>query len=338
MYFFNLLVSFFRCLTLICSNQRGSFEVTTAMVDMFSSNVMHLSQQKGSRLEQFTRRESQDSESKFWDRIGKRKARRKEGRHSDVVYTDTPHSRRMVTLEDWYDADLVDEEDKLRVIMNPESEYLQAIAFSLGRQKDETIIDFALGNAYGGKKGNQAVPLPNSQKVAAHDGSSTTGNGMNVRTLRAIRKKFKQSESIEKGEQVVLAHAAQQLDDLLGDTQATSSDFASVKALVDGEMTNFMGFEFVETELLPFNEANVTYNISTGKVGSGSGTYTATEARRSIAFTKNRGLLFAQGLMVEGSIDRIPGKHNSHQVYGKLSIGGSRMEEEQVIEVFSKEV
>ena len=69
-----------------------SIEITKAMVDMFSANIYHLSQQEGSRLWEHCRQESQDGESKFYDRIGKRKARRKEGRHSDVVYNDTKHS------------------------------------------------------------------------------------------------------------------------------------------------------------------------------------------------------------------------------------------------------
>lgn len=322
----------------LIKSEKGSFEVTKAMVDEFSSNVMHLSQQKTSRLERVCRTESQSAESKFYDRIGSRTSRRKEGRHSRVVHTDTPHSRRMVTLEEWYDSDLVDEEDKIRVIMNPESEYLQAIAKSLGRTKDEVIIDFALGDAYGGKKGTTAVALPDSQKIAAHDGTTTSGVKLNVQTLRAVRKKFKQNESIDDGEGLCLTHSAQQTDDLLGEEKVTNADYATIKALVDGEVDTFLGFEFISTELLPFNSANITYNVATGSVGAGTGTITATEGRRCIAFTKNRGLLFASGMEVMGRIDQLPEMHYAWQVYGKLSIGGTRMEEEQVVEVICKEV
>lgn len=314
-----------------------SFEITTAMVDKFSANVMHLAQQKESRLFQYCRQETQQAESKFYDRIGKRKARRKEGRHSDVVYTDTPHSRRMVVMDDYYDADLIDQEDNIRIIMEPRSEYLQAIAGSIGRQLDEVIIDFALGPAFGGKKGTEEVSLPNSQKVASFDGTSLTGSGLNVPTLRAVRKKFKQAEAIQKGEQLIFACAAQQMDDLLGNTEVTSSDFAAVKALVQGEVNTFMGFLFVETELLPFNGEGVTYNENTGAVGSGDGTIAVGEGRRCIAFTARRGLLCAVGRQVNGRVDEIPGKHYAWQVYAALSAGGSRMEEVQVVEVISKE-
>ena len=249
-----------------------SFQITTAHVDQFSANVMHLSQQMESRLKQFCRAETQESESKFYDRIGKRSARRKEGRHSDVKHTDTPHSRRMVTMEDYYDADLVDEEDKIRILMEPQSEYMLAIAAALGRETDTVIIDASLGNAFGGRRGTEVIVLPDSQKVAAFDGASVIGNGLNIPTLRVIRKKFKQAEAIKKGEKLIFVCAAQQIDDLLGTTDVTSADFNTVKALVQGEVDTFMGFLFVETELLLFNEAAITYNNALGSVGAGGGT------------------------------------------------------------------
>lgn len=317
-----------------------SHQITTAMVDMFSANVMHLVQQEGSRLRQFCRTESQNAESKFHDRIGLRKMKRKEGRHSDVVYSDTPHSRRMVTMEDFFDADLVDKEDKIRTIMNPENEYTRAMAMAAGRQVDEIIIESALGSAYGGKKGTQVVALPDSQKVAAFkkDGSENTGSKLNIETLRVVRKKFKQNEAIVDGQKVVFVYAAQQADDLLDTTEVTSADFNTVKALVDGEVDTFMGFKFVSTELLPFTTSAVTYNVTTGAVGAGAGTITAGEARRCFAFIPNSAILCAMGEEVDGRLTEMPGKHYSTQVYAKLTMGGSRMEEEQLVEVYSKEV
>jgi hypothetical protein len=315
-----------------------SFQITTAMVAQFSANVMHLSQQKESRLRQYCRMETQNSETAFYDRIGTRSARRKEGRHSDVVYTDTPHSRRMVSMEDFYDADLVDKEDKLRIIMNPESEYAIAIARSLARQQDTQIIEGALGNAYEGKSGGTTTALPSTQKIVAFDGATATGVGLNVGTLRAVRKKFKQAEAIQKGEVIVFAMAAQQADDLLGSTEVTSSDFATVKALVNGEVDTFMGFKFVETELLPFTTSDVTYTVTDGTYGAGAGTLTSGEGRRCLAFTAKRGVLCAIGSEVKGRVDELPSKHYSHQVYGSLSIGVTRMEEEQVVEVLCYEV
>jgi len=332
-----LLNAILNFIAIFFGNERGSVEVTTSMVDMFSSNVMHLSQQEGSMLYEYCRQETQDAESKFHDRIGKSKARRKAGRHSDVLFSDIPHSRRMVTTEDIYDADLVDQEDKIRTIMNIENEYTKSIAMSIGRDMDEQIIDFALGSAYGGKKGTVAIPLPDSQKLVATNGTIFTG--MNVLTLRRSRKLFKQNESIKKGEKLIFCWAAEQADDLLGSTEVTSSDFNSVKALVDGEVDTFMGFKFVETELLPFIGANVTFELASGKVNVvNDGTALSGEGRRCIAFTAKRGLLAAKAREVNGRITERADKHYANQVYAALSFGGTRMEEEQVMEIICKEV
>lgn len=316
-----------------------SQQITTAMVDQFSANVFHLAQQEGSRLREFARNETQNAESAFWDRIGARKSRRKQGRHSDVIYDDTPHSRRMVTMEDFYSADLVDKEDKIRTIMDPENEYAKAIAMALGRDMDETIIEGALGNAYGGKKGTQVVALPDSQKVVAFVSGETTGSLLNIATLRKVRKKAKQSEAMKEGEKWVFVYAAQQADDLLGTTEVTSADFNTVRALVNGENDTFMGFKFVSTELLPFNEAAVVYDSATGTVDAGGdATLAIGEGRRCFAFKPNSGVLCALGANVNGRITEMPGKHYSNQVYGSLTIGATRMEEVQVIEVLCKEV
>jgi len=331
------LLTLIRSLFAIAFNQRGSFQVDQAMFDMFSSNVMHLSQQEDSRFLPFVRQESQAADAKFYDRIGKRSMRRKEGRHSDVVYTDTPHSRRMVVMEDYYDADLVDQEDKIRTIMNLDNEYTQSMGYGLARKYDEVIIDSVLGNAFGGKKGATVIGLPNSQKVAAFDGSGATGLPLNVKTLRAVRKKFKQNESIRKGEELIFGCAAQQIDDLLGTTEVTSADYANVKALVNGEVDTFVGFKFVESELIPFNDAAITYDVTDGSVGAGGGTIALGEGRRCFAFTRSRAILLARGREVKGRIDEIPNKHYAWQVYCALTVGGTRMEEEQVVEVICKE-
>lgn len=318
----------------LLKSERGSFEITTAMVDMFSANVMHLSQQKASRLLPHVRVETQSAETAFYDRIGKREMQKKQGRHSEVKYTDTPHSRRAVTMEDWFDSDLIDKEDKLRVIMNPDSEYAIAFASGLARRYERTIIDGVLGSAYTGKKGQTAVEIPNSQKVAAVDGTGTF-SGLNVPTLRKVRKKFKQNEAIEMGEKIIFCMSAQQSDDLLGNTEVTSADFNTVRALVQGEVNTYMGMEFVETELLPFNAETFDHGTD-GSIGSGT-TIAVGEARRCFAMTANRALLLARGQEVNSRITEESKFHFAHQVYSCLTVGAVRMEEAQVVEVLCKE-
>jgi hypothetical protein len=311
--------------------------IDVAKVDMFNSNVIHISQQKESSLLPFVRRETQKGESDFFDRLGKSEMRRKAGRNSDVEYTDKEHSRRMVVTEPWYDAALVDKEDKMRVIQNPESEYAISMGMGAGRKIDDIIIEAGLGSAWTGRKGTTEVTLPTSQKLVCFDGTILTGVGLNIDTLRALRKMFKQNEAISKGEKIILAVAAQQTDDLLGQTEATSADYNTVKTLAQGDIDTFMGFLFVETELLPFNEGAITYNKDTGEYGAGTGTIAIGKGRRCLAFTNKRGLLLSFMNSPSSKMDVMPGKHYAVQVYHSMDLGGTRMEEEQVVELICYE-
>lgn len=313
-----------------------SVQVTTAMVNQFSANVFHLSQQKGSRLRSTVRVESQNAEAAFYDRIGAVDAKTKSTRHADVEYSDTPHSRRKVSMADFYYADLVDKEDKLRLLQDPESEYSKAAYMTLGRKMDDVIIASLLGNAYGGKEGASVIALPNSQKIAAFDGVATTGRKLNLKTLKAIKKIFTKNEALDMDSDLIhIAVTSEQIESLLDESELTSADFNTVRTLVQGTIDTFMGFKFIRIERLPTNLGTYTYNSSTGAVGTGGQTFAA-NSKSMIAWVPSA-LVLAMGSDVMGKIDEIPHKHYAKQIYASMTIGATRLEEEKVVEVICQE-
>ncbi len=308
-----------------------SQQVTTAFVKQFNSNVFHLSQQKGSRLRGLVRTVSQNGKSQFFDRIGSVSAQKKVSRHNDTPLIDTPHSRRRVTLNDFEHADLIDDADKIRMLIDPTSEYSMAFMYAFGRAMDDEIIAAALGNSYGGEEGADVVVLPDTQKIAAHDGTTTTGVNLNVRTLRKVKQVFDANdidESIEKHFSIT----SSQLQSLLAETEVTSSDYANVKALVMGDVDTFLGFKFTRTERLVRSAANITYNVADGSVGAGTGTITASKSRRCIAWAKD-GVVLAIGQDQKSRISERDDKSYSTQVFMSMGIGSTRIEEEKVVEV-----
>jgi len=304
--------------------------VTEHMVKQFSSNVWHLSQQKAARLRGLVRTESLNGEEGFFDYYGPVTAQEKIGRHSDTTYQETPHGRRRVTMKDYTWADLVDKEDKLRLIHDPESQYAKAAMMAMGRKMDDILISGALGTAYSGKDGSTPVLLQDSQKVGSFDGSASSG--LNVRTLRAIKKKFHQNEVDM--EPLYIVCQAEQIDNLLGETEITNQDFNVVKALVNGEVDSFMGFKFVRLERLPVTTAATAFDASNGSLGGGDSI--AAGARRCFAFAGS-GLMLALGDDVKGRIDELPQKHYAKQVYASMSMGASRLEESKFVEILTKE-
>ena len=63
-------------------------------------------------------------------------------------------------MDDYDWADLIDQEDKVRMLISPQSEYAQAGAWAMGRAMDDALIAAATGNAFGGVAGGTTVALP----------------------------------------------------------------------------------------------------------------------------------------------------------------------------------
>jgi len=108
------------------------------------------------------------------------------------------------------------------------SELVQVVSKSIARRMDQLMID-AL-NAAGG-----------TTAVATSIGGNASN--MNIEKLRATAKAMNQNNVPSEGRHLLM-HASQ-LDALLGETEVTSQDFASVKALVQGEINTFMGFNIL---------------------------------------------------------------------------------------------
>lgn len=312
-----------------------SQQIDQAFVEQFTSNVFHLSQQKGSRLRDKVRNESQKGNTAFYERIGAVVAQKKVSRHSDTPQVDTPHTRRRVSLEDYEHADLIDKVDRIRILIDPESNYSMAFMWAFGRAIDDEIISAADGTAYAGQNGSTSVVFPNSQKVGATDGVSATNVNLNVNTLRIVKQVFDENDVDES----IMRHFAigsSQLKSLLEETEVQSADFNTIRALVAGELNTYMGFNFTRIErLLTLASADV-FDKDTGRdVGVGGDTIAA-GSRRCLAWAED-GMLLSIGQDPMGRIQERADKSFSTQVFMSMSLGATRLEEEKVVQVLCNE-
>tara|TARA_R100000750_G_scaffold6259_1_gene4863 strand:- start:580 stop:897 length:318 start_codon:yes stop_codon:yes gene_type:complete len=104
-----------------------SVNITTSFVEQYSANVSLLAQQTGSKLRNAVDVESIRGKSAFFDQIGVTAAQIRTTRHSDTPQIDTPHSRRKVSLDTYEWGDLVDDPDKVRMLIDPTSTYARQI-------------------------------------------------------------------------------------------------------------------------------------------------------------------------------------------------------------------
>lgn len=285
-----------------------STQITTAFVNQFSANIQMLSQQMGSLLRDAVDVESVNGEKAFFDQVGAASAVLRTSRHADTPLVDTPHSRRMVTMSDYEYADLIDDQDKVRLLADPTSTYSRAAAAAMGRAMDDVIITAALGTANTGKEGATSTALPSTQKIA--HGSA----GLTIAKLLSA-KEILDANSVDPSITRHIVVSPKQISDLLNNTTVTSSDFNTVKALAQGELNTFVGFNFIVS-----NRLNTDSNSD----------------RQVIAFASD-GIKLAVGKEPSARIDERADKSYATQVYYCQSVGATRMEEEKVVEIACNE-
>ena len=290
-----------------------SIQVTTAFVEQYSANVQHLVQQDGSKLRGAVREEAVTGKNAFFEQIGATAAQRRTSRHADTPRVDTPHSRRRVSLEDFDWADLIDNEDKVRMLIDPTSDYARAAAMAMGRAMDEVLIDAALGTAYTGVSGGTST--------AGQTAVAAGGTGLTLAKLLTAKETMDGDDVGEDGRAIVCT--ADQITDLLNTTAIQSADFNTVKALARGEVDSFLGFRFI-----PVNGKRTDGSKLVPVDGSSD--------RRCFAF-QGDGLLLGVGADMNTKISERADKNYATQVFCSMSIGGTRMEEARVLEILCAE-
>ena len=287
-----------------------STEVNKAFVQKFRDSFMHLVQQKGSRLREYVRSNT-DVVGKYdhFDRLGSTSAQRITSRHSDTPLISTPHSRRRVSMEDYNWADLIDKADKVRMLADPTSEYMKAGVWAMGRTMDDVIISAMLGNSVTVDENDSSsnVALPAAQKVAVGSGALVD---MNIGKLRSA-KQILDAADVDPDLPRCIVMKSNQFYDLLGDTAIQSSDYNTVKALVAGEIDTFMGFKFIRSERLTLDSNNDTQCVAWIHDGIG----------------------LSVGMDVKTEITERSDKNYSTQVYAQMCLGAVRIEDEKVVEI-----
>ncbi len=293
-----------------------SFDVSTAFVQQYKTNVEMLLQQRGSKLRAAVMSDSYTGKAgKAVEQIGPVTAQKRTTRHADTPLISTPHDARWVFPTDYEWADLVDDQDKLRMLNDPSSAYAVNGAMALGRAIDDEIITAAFADAKTGEDGTDVTPFDTAGQQVAVDVGAGAAAGMNIAKLRAAKTILMGNEVDIDVDTLYVTLSARQHDDLLRETQATSLDYNTKPVLVDGKISAFMGFNFIHSERL-------------GVDGSGH--------RRNIAWAKS-GLHLGVWNDITTRIGERADKSHATQVYVKGTFGATRVEEGKVVEILSAE-
>jgi len=278
----------------------------------FDANWKHLVQQKNSRLREYVTIDSIQGKEKSYNQLDSASMVAIADRSVTTRISDQTMAKRWVRTTEYDTAKLVDEWDeaKLGEVVLPTSPIVQAHGAAYARTCDSIIISAMQGDSYTGTTGTTAVALPSTQKVGVGyvETGATANSGLTIAKLR--RAKFiLDSNEVDEEEERIIVVSAKQLQDLLRTVEATSADYNTVRALVDGNINTFMGFKFRRTQLLPIT----------------------TTVRSCYAYVKSGVVLAERGLKTY--MDVRPDLSHSLQIRSVASLGAVRMEEKKVVEI-----
>jgi hypothetical protein len=278
----------------------------------FDSNWKHLVQQKNSALKQYVTIDSIEGKEKSYNQIDATSMTQITDRSRDTRITDQAMAKRWIRPQQYDCAKLVDEWDEqlLGEVVLPTSPIIQSHAQAYARTCDTIIIGALGGTAFTGTTGTTATVLPAGQKVAVNyvESGTAANSGLTIAKLRAAKYLFDSNE-IDEEEERIMVVSAKQLQDLLRTVEATSADYNSVRALVDGALNTFMGFKFRRSQLLT--------KVST--------------VRSCYAYVKSGVILAERGLKTH--MDVRTDLSHSLQIRSVASLAAVRMEEKKVVEI-----
>ncbi len=221
----------------------------------FSTNVMLLLQEKGSKLRgTVTEGSYVGKQASPVDQISAVEALDVTNRFAPMGRVDATLDRRWVLPSDFDLPQLIDTFDKLRLLTDPESHYTQNAVMAFGRKMDRLIILAFNGTSKTGEQGATSTLFGNSVSGANQVTVSFAGTNskLTVAKLLDIKRQMRVNHVDFDTEEVYCGLTAADEASLLNEIQIISSDFngGDRPVLKDGKVQRFLGMNFVYCEMI----------------------------------------------------------------------------------------
>lgn len=294
-----------------------SINVTPAMQVKYRNNVEIVVQQTKSRLEGAV--VAQDDASaekiKIKDLVGNVAAQVADERHGATKYGHrTFDGVWLAKPNELYDADLIDNADKLGTSIELGSSTMLSIGATIQRAKDQRILEGFYGNIISGKEGTTTTPFPGGQTIAVTTGGASGNQKFNVAKIRAATKLLAAGYvDLELPRYMVLT--ADDNDSLLTEVPVTSADFKeafSGKVDDKGRVMSLLGWNFLYLEL------------DNPLLGTVPALATDASSFRKTPFWVQGGLVANYWQRMRTMLDVMPGLLGSVQYFAGTTLAASR--------------
>lgn len=243
-------------------------------------------------------------------------------RHQDTPFTPMTFSRRRLTILDYAASELIDQLDRVKMIISPQNDITQGFVKAWHRRTARTVLAAALGNASAIDASETAsnIALPASQAIA------NGGTNMTMAKVRQARRLLMNAGV--PGQDLYAAVSAFAIEKLLSDTTVTSSDFSSLNALASGTIppgATWMGFKWIVIPDADPDDSSQTASAASILPKSGN--------IRSCVFYHKNALVLGIGKDFSAEVDALPTKLNSTQILVKTALGAVRVLDFGVVQV-----
>jgi len=296
----------------------ATYSVPEHHVKMYTANVQALLDKQGGILYPYVTSSGYTGEkAQVVNFIGPVEFVERDTPYSDTQLTQLEHTQRWVVGTEYDCAVLVDRLDTLKMIYDPTSPYAERMREAAARKMDEVVMGKFFAVAKTGKDGTTDSSFKSANQVV--HGSA----GLTVAKLRAVRKLMKKRHLDLRTAKPMIAVTADEIDDLLGETQATNSDYNAVKPLVDGEISRFMGFTFI-----PYEDRGD--NLSGKSIPQ---EIVSTNMIRNLPVWVMDGMHMGKWEDLTITIGNRADKNNIKQIHATFTVGATRLEEDKVFQL-----
>lgn len=296
--------------------------ITDAHKLHYTANMALALQQKTSKLEQgFTfQSDLKGRIAQFIELYGTTSAVKDLGRKADTPDIDSPVEPVWVTPRQLVWGKLMEKEDAIKAVMNPQSSFIQAGAASMVRGKDEILRDAVFGSRRIGQDGGTTSAWAGDTVTAGIGASSTddtTATGFNVRKiLRGIRLLQTRQVDIDT-EQLFAETNAQGMEELYRDITYVNTDYRSKSVLEGKQVREILGVTIISAD---GSAAQADYDGST---------YTG-------ALWAKSGLHWGEFDPLTSDMPLRPDKLNRAHPFSEQWLGASRSEDYKVVKILNK--
>ncbi len=294
-----------------------SINVTPAMQVKFRNNVELTLQQTKSKLEDavVSTDDASAEKIKIKDLVGNVLPQKADERHGQTKYNHRTFDGVWISKPvELYDADLVDNADRLGTAIELGSSTMQSISATIARSRDIRILEGFYGPIISGKEGTTTTAFPGGNVLPVTTGGAAGAQKMNVAKVRAATKFLTQNYvDIEAPRFMVLT--ADDNDSLLQEIPVTSEDFkSSYKGVIDeaGRLTKLLGWTMLYLEL-----DNPMLDTIPALATDGAG-------YRKTPFWSQGGVVLNYWQRLRTMLDRMPGMLGSVQHFAGMTGAASR--------------